>query len=259
MDFLVFGEGRTGSNMLVSYLNQQKNIRCHGELFNQCKNDIRLNKCFVNVDYRTKITEQIYTSPSTLINQLDQLSEDKKHGFKLHYYQANDLNTIYNFSIEKYIKDNNIKVIWLDRQNIFLKNLSMQKAQASQCFIITKSMAKNDSDIFRRSNVKIKFDLEKYWLNKQIATHSKNKYRDFFKKNNIEYYEVNYEDLIGENKTTYYRDIVKLIEGTDESFIELEDVDTLKQNTLPINEQLRNFNELKLLLKDDPWFQKSIT
>ena len=52
--------------------------------------------------------------------------------------------------------------------------------------------------------------------------------------------------------------MVKLIQGTDENFIEVNEVETIKQNIYTVEEQLLNFSEVEFILKDDPWFQESI-
>ena len=250
MDFIVLGGPRCGTTMSVHYLNRQQNIKCHSEIFNpkRYSKKITRNKDIIN-----------WETPLEVIGKLDALNvENKKHGFKLLFSHTKNLKRDDNFFPEDYIKENNIKVILINRKNNFLRYLSLQKARKLQCFAISKRKLRENPNIVKETNIKINFDFATYQRETNFHNTCLNLYKDFFIKNNINFYEVCYEDLLETNRTVHYKNMVKLIQGTDENFIEVNEVETIKQNIYTVEEQLLNFSEVEFILKDDPWFQESI-
>jgi len=234
MKFIIFSDTRCGSNLIKNLLNQQNNVWCHPEIFL-----IRNLNDIITVD----------NTPQKIISNLH--TKKLFTGFKLTFSQALALEKKYNFSIEEYIKDKNLKVIFPERKNKFLKNLSLQKACITKHFCITET----NKQLLNSTNIKFNFDVEKYYYetDKREAIHKK--YSTYFEQNNISFLQVYYEDLI-ENKFNIQKEY-EFITEFKERYKNVTPT-ILKQNIYTLEEQLLNYNEVKLALKDDFWFQTTI-
>lgn len=106
LKFVIITRSRTGSNLLVSYLNSHEQINCQGELYSQLgdrtSQAIWLS-CFKKLPKRIKAV-----------------------GFKLFYYHPNDSSDTYVW--DQIQSDKNIKIIHLTRDNLLRVLVSRQIA-----------------------------------------------------------------------------------------------------------------------------------
>jgi LPS sulfotransferase NodH len=255
MDFIILADARTGSNLLSCFLNLQKNILCHAEIFNLGNNrkatipeeEIEIDPIHLCWKLRHKPVK--WKHPQDLLEKLIKDKENKTMGFKLLYNQAISLNNIFKFDLINYIKENNTKIIIIERKNKFLKNLSLQKAIMTKCFA-----TQNPNDI---KLTKIRFNLDNYKYHLQYAEGINKKYKEYFNQNNIQYIETSYEDITGTNKENNLKNILEFIGENTENTRSINEVKMLKQNLFTLEEEIINIEDLKIFLKDDIDFQEA--
>jgi hypothetical protein len=268
MDFVIIASARTGSTMLCNYLDSQQNIKCHYELFirdriqlstdNGRKHDIMVSKIDedeVNHDNLVKdimdnnLLETRYDDTIKLFDILKKHNKKPFLGFKMMYGHIKLFNS---FDFYDYLIKNNIKVIHLYRENKFLQELSNQKKQKTGI-----------STIFQYEeypNKKIIFDI-KHYINERASKEWNYKIHDkLFHLGNIPNISVTYEDLCGSNKIEHYKRIFEFITGSTNSFTEIKDqrLQYKKINTFTLEDQIENFEEVNLALKNDIFFKKCI-
>ena len=244
MDFVILSEGRSGTNMLRDYLDKQKNIKTYGEIFHK-RNGVYFK-------------ENLWKTPDLLLETPLDYTRKNFYGFKLLYRQLEVLEKEHNFCFLNYAKEKKIKIIILTRKNSFLRFLSFQKAQQTNRFIITKLILKKEPDIIKKANKKITFDINAYRNSINYNEKMRAKNNAFIVQNNITYKEFFYEDLIGENKHSFYKDITTFIGETEENFNQIDELDLFKQNIYKLEDQILNFNEVKDTLKNDLCFQEAL-
>ena len=278
MNFIIIGTPRTGSTMLCDYLNKQTDIKCHYEIF--LDTGIKLSSedskkfsvnphiskiNFFNKQYKQKkitiedfkIASEIVqnklnlnrlTNPIHLIDILKKYNTKKYLGCKIFY---NQIESLQNFNVIEYIKENNIKIIHLNRQNKFLQEFSYQRRK--QTNIVT--LGQNEQQIKQ----KIIFDVNLYLERSKLYDFLYKKYDQLFKENNINVLNVSYEEFSNKQKSKKIKDIVTFI-NEQLSFIEIPDNRLLfkKINIFSLQEQMENFDEVKVALIDDFWFRETI-
>lgn len=114
--FVIFGQARTGSSLLVNLLNSNPDIHCDGELLQE---RILLSRYFV----RAKAL----------------LSPKRIYGFKLLSYQIQNVQKLCNPSA--FIRDldsHNFKFLYLQRRNVLRKQLSNLYAHNTRVFHIRR-------------------------------------------------------------------------------------------------------------------------
>ncbi|MEA3446545.1 MAG: hypothetical protein U9R19_17655 [Bacteroidota bacterium] len=124
--FIIFGQGRSGSNLLVDLLNSHPDIYCDRELLN--KRSISLN----NIVHRLLISGFPYHYIKQHINN----HPDKFYGFKLMYHQLRGR--------EKLIPrlfNGNWKIIHIQRNDILMQTFSGIIAQKANKYIRTEKDA----------------------------------------------------------------------------------------------------------------------
>jgi LPS sulfotransferase NodH len=236
MQFLILGDTRCGTGLVKNFLSLQKNIFCHDEIF------------------KIRFLDKLITRENTPVKIIERLKCEKQFvGVKITFLQAYRLYEKYNFDIKEYIKEKKLNIIFMERKNKFLKNLSKQKAQITGCYQIEKQ----DRNLLEKTNIKFNFDIKQYFKDTGNRNCLHYEYSTFLNQNNINFFEVYYEDLIGSESETIFKNIVKFIEGTDENYIAAE-VPIIKQNIYTVEQQLLNFKDVKSALKDDYWFQTTI-
>ena len=269
MDFIIIASARTGSTMLCNYLNLQKDIKCHYELFINDriqistdiseKEDIIVSELDKHKTNNDKLVRDIidnnliktrYDDTIELFDTLKKHKNNKKFlGFKIMYGQIKLFNS---FDFYDYLAKNDIKVIHLYRENKFLQELSSQKKQKTGI-----------STIFQYQeypNKKIVFDIKKYISEKANKEWNYKIHDKLFTLSNISNISVTYEDLCGINKIEHYKRIFEFITGSVTSFTEIKNqhLQYKKINTVSLEDQIENFDEVNFFLKNDIFFKKCI-
>jgi hypothetical protein len=275
MNFIIIGSQRTGSTMLCDYLNKQKDIKCHYELFLNANIELSNNnseKISINVNhtiktffnYTKKITDKTdlkiiydiltcgvnntkYSNPDIVLSILSKYNLKSFLGFKLFYYQIDKFT---NFSLINYLKNNNIKIIHLYRKNKFLQELSYQKRLQTNI----SRVQQNEEYI----NQKINFNIREYYDRSNTHQFQYNLYTDLFNNNKLKVLDVSYEDL-SKDKTKTVESIVSFI-TKNSNFIEIPEESLLikKMNVYSLYDQIENFDEVYSILKEDPYFLQAL-
>ena len=263
--------------MLCDYLNKQKDIKCHYEIFLDTgiklssidskkvtiNPDIIKNNFFIkqfseskitiedlnlaNDIIQNKINVKRLVDPILMIEAIKRHNSKKYLGCKIFY---NQIHSLQNFSLIDYIKENNIKVIHLNRINKFLQELSYQKRK--QTNIVT--LEQNDKHI----NFKIVFDVGLYQDRSKLWNSLYEQYNLTFKQNNIDVLNISYEDLY-KQKTKTLQTIVTFI-TKEANFTEIPESSLLfkKMNIYSLQDQIENFSEVYNFLKNDVHFLQAL-
>jgi LPS sulfotransferase NodH len=107
--FVIFGQSRSGSTLLLELINAHPDINCEGELFNKIYR-------YVNPKWFLLMLRRF---PVLYINHRLKKSDSPVYGFKLFFFQVNDP--------EKLLKQLNRrgwKFIWIRREDILAQSLS---------------------------------------------------------------------------------------------------------------------------------------
>ena len=107
--FIIFGQGRSGSNLLRTLLNSHPQIHCDNELFNPVRlsQKSKINRFFIN------------TFPINYIHNMQKRADAEIYGFKLfHFHHKNS------GSIVKKLYRQGWKVIHIERNNILKQTFS---------------------------------------------------------------------------------------------------------------------------------------
>ncbi|PWD97762.1 sulfotransferase family protein [Marinilabilia rubra] len=116
--FLIFGQGRSGSTLLVSLLNSHPNIKCEGEILNNATNFRKGNILFPKLFLRGKLA--MYGNKFS-------------YGYKVKVYQLEEQKKIHNISqfLNKQ-QNNGWKIIFLQRKNVFDHAMSNIMAETTK-------------------------------------------------------------------------------------------------------------------------------
>jgi len=230
--FVILSTQRSGSTLLVTYLNQHSNITCYKELFSFTPPEKNPNysragyKEYIHRNYSRKFLS--FLNKNFLIeNYLKDLygfGSSDAVGFKLMYNQLK-----HKTPLKKWLQKRDVYVIHLIRENL-LKTLSSEEiAKKNQKYVSKSSKVQNNTSVHINTR-EILSDLQK--RKSKIESHKLNK---------KEYYEITYEDITNNTKET-----VKSIL----SFLNLEKVDVdledkiHKQNPRSLDRRIDNYNEV---------------
>ncbi len=217
--FILLSRSRTGSNMLVSYLNSHPNIRMKREIFRWLKGK----------NYKDVLVKLFSKQPYYI----------KAIGCKIfyyhpHHYESNDI-------WDELISMDNLSVIHLKRRNIF-RTLISRKIAGTQNIWIAGSSDGVDPD----SNKAVSFTVEE--LKKDFM-----QTRDW-EKNGDEMFcnhplrSVYYEDLVSDPQGVL---------GNIMDFLGVQDMQLIteyrKQNPERLRDIVINYNELKSAFSGSEW------
>lgn len=216
--FIVITRSRTGSNLLISFLNSHPNIMAKGELFRRLEgltSKKLWDKIFINKPKKMKYI-----------------------GFKIFYYHPLDCNDKAVWDFIK--KDQNIRLIHLTRQNMLKTIVSREIADKTNTW---SNKSRNNIQI---KDKQVEIDID-YCLNELEITHQfENKTRNEF---NREFFmEITYEDLIRDNQ--------KIMNEVFD-FLDIEETKVKssykKQNKEKLEDLIINYKELYNALKRTKW------
>ena len=283
MNFVILARPRTGSTMLTNYLNKQPEIACESEIFHhKCvtfppiKHFTSWVKDWVSLHGNQKAAiKQKFKTPKKFFNFLAKKTDKKITGYKVLLYQLQFFTQNFEFlSSPKYtkeeelklyktkfniftsLKNNNGKVIFLKRRNEFLRCLSAQKAWRTNYPIILK----DQNLLYNNEEKSIVFNIKFYQSTLQELEKTDVEIESFLKKEEIPYFVVYYEDLIGQASTSYYQQVANFLGQTPSSFLPIKntELDIKKQNIFTLKEQIKNFRRVSDILKDDVHFQEAL-
>ncbi len=219
--FIVLSRARTGSNMLISFLNSHPNIRAEGEILNTLN-----GRDYLNVLTATYKKEPYYI---------------KAKGFKIFYYHPGDdpNSNVWN----DLVKMKDLHVIHLRRRNI-LRTLTSTKIALVQNIWSTKANASRSDDLAKPKQISFTIDeLTKGF--KQTRQWEQNGDNMF---HNHPVLSVNYEDLVNDAEL-YFRNITDFL-GV--SYAQPQ-TGLKKQNPEKIRDLISNYDELKIAFKETEW------
>lgn len=206
--FIVIASGRTGSNLLISYLNSHPNIEAKGELFR----DLEGSTC-------KEVWDDFYNNKPKIIEMA---------GCKIFYYHP--FHTKDKSVWEFILKDRDIKIIHLVRENKLRTYLSLEIANKTDSW--SRKNKKNIS--LNKKQVEINFDEFLDRLNKieQYEKEARSKFK------NHSFLEISYEQLVNDKEDTMKRvfDLLDLEERELKSNYK-------KQNKEKVSDLILNYDE----------------
>ena len=217
--FIIITTARTGSNMLVEFLSVQKGVKCENEILKYHDIITPINK--IRYHYRNptvyqEIIKLIGNDPSkvfynrnlNVIKYLDlflSVIDKPIQGFKV-FYNNHIVKGDIKIEFLKYIKENNVKIIHLTRDNTVLQFFSRKLAQIG---VTNFSSTKSKFDITNAKEVKVEYD--EYVKYRDSLILEKKQVRELCETHNIPIHEVTYEQLCGVDYKKHYSEIMKYI------------------------------------------------
>ena len=260
--FIIITTGRSGSQMLCEFLDNQVNIRCELELLQAKKEEKHRQLLAKERNYSSRLESDVKCreilgdDPSKFVGNRNRrfieylkIWEDMKpseyFGFKVFFNDhigssiLPEEDSISYEDFTNYIKDNNIKIIHLTRDNLFLKYISALTGRITGVY--------SSSSTSEINSISVEVFYKKFIRFKNNLTKQKQDVFDFCSVNNIDVYHVTYESLTGPDHTTYYKDILSFIGADPNLFIDIRDTPMQKKtktNVHSIRHKVSNLDEL---------------
>jgi len=270
-NFVILGAGRSGSTVLCSTLNKQKQINCVGEIFNieypyyykikhetlnnffesKAENKPDLILCdkiwgFKSDIEREKAYIHKYNNFKEYINILSKQSQKQVFGYKIFDDQFIKFRRKKDNYLQ-FLKDNNSKILFLIRANLFLQYISMMTAYSIDTWNCNINL-KDSSTIYQLNPIQI--DYLEYVKFKKSLTSLIYKRMEYIKKYNLPYIPVVYEHFTGEKYLESFEKIFKFLNLDFNEFIDLKTQDGRlgghkKINVYNLKDKIENFNALR--------------
>lgn len=255
--FIIITTARSGSQMLCEFLDKQKGIRCELEILQSQKEEkyLHMLRKGKNESYN-KFTEILGEDPSKFVGNRNRdfikflrIWEDVSpcdfFGFKVFFknhlgtfkLSAEDAISYKDFT--QYIKDNDIKIIHLTRDNIFLKYISALTSRITGVHSSSKGRGIN--------SISVEVFYKQFNNFKDDFIEEKQSVVDFGLANNIDIHHITYENLIGPNYVSFYKDILSFIGADPNLFIDIRDTPMqkkIKTNIFTIRHKVSNLDQL---------------
>jgi len=265
-NFVILAEPRTGSGVLTSTLNRQKDICCLKEIFR-------------DVNLKSKVVDPLckYTSRKTDIQRLlEFLGNDHKlwesirnKNFKVFLGLISECNNAKVFGYKffdkhfraflhreyylEFLKENNTKIIVLSRNNILLQYISLLTARLTQVYSSNPSRIESvlnheARDVYQLNPVHVDYV--------EYAKHRKKLKRQFQQKEldiaayNLPAIRMNYEQLTGEQYNECFANIFSFLNLDFKDFVDTREEDGnigghKKINIYKTEDKISNFIEFK--------------
>jgi hypothetical protein len=246
-NFVIFASHRTGSGALTSALNAQKDIFCLKEIFKSNILDVKYIKInmkdFLGEDH-SMWQKNRNENFKDFLNKLSEKSDKKIFGYKFFpkHFKAFPNNEIY----LNYLKENNTKIIILERKNILLKYISLLTARSIGIFT-NRTRHPKSKKVYKLNPVEIDYD-EYIKYNKKIKRHLKYNLK-VIKDYNLQYIHITYEDFFGEKFIECFKKIFNLLDLNFQNFIDVRkngDVGNHKKiNIYKTQDKILNYAEFK--------------
>jgi LPS sulfotransferase NodH len=227
--FIIITTARSGSQMLCEFLTKQENIACEYELL-QSHREAKHKKG--RLQSSSQFEEILGKDPSKFVGNRNRnfieflkiwegMFSSEYFGFKVFFKShlgTHKLSTKDAISYEdfaKYIKDYDIKIIHLTRNNILLKYISYKTSKITGVTSSSRGVDINSIgiDVIYREFVEWKNNLLK---EEQSVV-------NFLNDNGIDYHHITYENLIGEDYVKYYKDILSFIGDDPNLFVDIRE------------------------------------
>jgi len=205
--FVVIARARTGSNLLLSLLNNHPQIRAYGEKFSHLG---------------SKNTKLIF-------NEIFPKKSTKTIGFKLFYYHPIDSEDKSIWEILK--NDTNFKIIHLQRKNVLRAHISELIARKSDLWMDRGS---NEVGLVKK---KININVDEFYRVLEKNEKHIEKVKNQFQQHKM--IDVFYEDLVDNRSKTMERVFDFLNVSNHDS-----KTDLIKQNPEKMNDLIMNYEEL---------------
>jgi len=221
--FFIFGQGRSGSNLLVDLLNSHPDIYCDRELLNNFR-VARKNKVF-------RVLIKLF--PYQYIKYYLNKNPGKIYGFKLMIYQLMGYK-----KIQKKLFDQKWKIIHIKRDDVLQQTFSAIIAEKSGKYLRTNN-DDEDKNIF---NIEPRRVFDGILYRTRDLEREKNILKD------LKFLEINYEkDLANSNKWKETTERVFKFLGTYPVDISSS---TLKTNSVANEKRISNYEEIMEYLKE---------
>ena len=257
-NFVIFSEPRTGSGALTSGLNHQNDIFCLKEIF---RDKYLASKIINKLDQTSKIITLLGSDKSKweknrdknfedFLNSISELSNKKIFGYKFfekHFRSFQDHKTYLNF-----LKENNTKIIVLQRNNILLQYISQLTAAMIESYSCTVK-SKDSEKVFQLNSIKI--DYNQYInYNKKIKRQFKDKLK-VVKDYDLQYVNITYEDFVGEKFIECFKKIFNLLDLNFQNFIDPRNDGLIanhkKINVYKLKDKILNYELFKKQAEDN--------
>lgn len=252
--FIIIATARTGSNMLIEFLNKQGGIRFETEILKYHDIITPINKIryrYQNPTVYQEIIKLIGNDPSKMfynrnlnvIKYLDlflSVIDKPIQGFKV-FYNNHIVKGDMEIEFLKYIKENNVKIIHLTRDNTVLQFFSRKLAQIG---VTNFSSTKSKFDITNAKEVKVEYD--EYVKYRDSLILEKKQVRELCETHSIPIHEVTYEQLCSDDYKKHYIGIIEYL-GLDSN--DLQDIVMMgqqkqkKNRKYSLSEIFNNTNE----------------
>lgn len=272
-NFVIFGEARTGSTAFVSALNCQKDIHCFREIFAEAglidfqrgiaslkpqsaEERERLVKIITEIKNllgpnRFKWKEKKNQQFKKFLSLASEVSDKKIFGYKFfekHFRSIPNERAYLNF-----LKENNTKIIILERDNILLQYISQLTASKINCF---SSSMKNGASkrIYKLNPVEVDYN-QFIEYKKRVKRKSKSKIKaveDYGLKHIV----IKYENFIGKDFIESFKKIFDFLDLNFKDFIDPRNdkgdiLDHKKINIYKIKDKIINYKAFKKSAEDN--------
>jgi LPS sulfotransferase NodH len=260
--FIIITTARSGSQMLCEFLDNQLNIRCEFEILQSQKEKKHMimyakgRASYGCLESHNKCLEILGDDPSKFVGNRNRrfieylkIWEDVipcdffgfkvffKHHLGTHKLSQEDAISYEDFA--KYIKDNDIKIIHLTRDNTFLKYISALTSR-----ITGVHSSSSTSEI---NSISVEVFYKQFNNFKDNFIEEKQSVVDFGIKNDIDIHHVTYENLTGPNHADFYKDILSFIGADPNLFIDIRDTpnqNKRKTNIFSLRHKVSNLDQL---------------
>lgn len=235
--FMITCAARTGSSLMVSYLQSHPNILCHGEIYAPDNANALLGvynrRRNAEIDYGEKLVQYRDNHPHTFLYKVAFDCQDREFvGFKLKHDEL----VLPSMAETRHLiqEDTDIKIIHLRRENLLARYLSWYLVN----HVTGVTMRIKGEELPKHQ--KVTLDPQKCLSNFEEAMRRYNFFKKMFSSHQV--FEVTYEQLTGDNKTKIIQDIQDFL-GVERSGLKTKMVKIGKKD---LSETIENFDELKL-------------
>lgn len=220
--FVVFGQGRSGSTLLVDLLNAHSDLHCDQEILNP--NNFSL--------YNSKLLWQILRKyPVPYIRYKWLTHRDMNYGFKLMDYQTQSIDRTLRFLV-----NNHVKIIYIYRSNVFKQAISGIVASQRNSYVQTAQSVNDMPSLHLDPN------LVKEAVNKRLKRNQR------IEKCLVDYphMTINYEEDLEhtDSQQETMNDLFKMLGVRPQ----LVSSDYVKTFSMPYEEIITNYQELTVAL-----------
>lgn len=217
--FIILTRPRTGSNLLVSFLDSHPNIDAKAEIFRWLKGK----------DYKKMLADAFDKQPYYI----------KAKGFKIFYFHPNDDDNCKVW--DDLVEMKNLHVIHLKRRNLLRALVSEKIAQDSRVWSTTKK-----DQLERVHSKKVAFTVDELSRGFEQTENWETEAEKMFSDHRM--ISVYYEDLVG-NTETWFR---KILDFLGVQYIDPETT-LLRQNPEGLADLIENYTELRDAFMDTKW------